>query len=63
MLGYALAIGMKEIVFLGVDMENGYSGQRDGLFFLLGFAQAAKVKIVIPQSSKLNIFGKSYGWI
>lgn len=62
MVGYALAQGVKEIVLLGVDMEGGYSGQRDGLFFLLGFAKAAKVDIVIPENSKLNIFGKSYGW-
>jgi len=63
MVGYALATEKKEIVLLGVDMENGYSGQRDGLFFLLGFAKAAKVDIVIPENSKLNIFGKSYGWV
>ena len=63
MVGYALANDVNEIVFLGVDMENGYSGQRDGLFFLLGFAKAAKVNIVIPETSKLNIFGKSYGWV
>jgi len=63
MVGYALATGVKELVFLGVDMENGYSGQRDGLFFLLGFAKAADVKVVIPETSKLNIFGKSYGWV
>lgn len=63
MVGYALAIGMQEIVFLGVDMEGGYSGQRDGLFFLLGYAKALQVNVVIPESSKLNIFGKSYGWV
>lgn len=63
MVGYALASKASEIVFLGVDMDNSYSGQRDGLFFLLGFAKAAKVDIIIPDSSKLNIFGKSYGWV
>jgi hypothetical protein len=63
MVGYALAAGVKEIVFLGVDMADGYSGQRDGLFFLLGFAKASKINIVIPETSKLNIFGKSYGWV
>jgi len=63
MTGYALSEGMKEIVFLGVDMENGYSGQRDGLFFLLGFAKAQGTTITIPSASKINIFGKSYGWI
>lgn len=63
MTGYALMINASEIVFLGVDMDNTYSGQRDGLFFLLGFAKAARINVVIPESSKLNIFGKSYGWI
>ena len=63
MTGLALYGGASEIIFLGVDMENGYGNQRDGLFFLLGFAKAAKVTITIPQSSKINIFGKSYGWI
>lgn len=63
MLGYALSEGAKEIVFLGVDMDGGYSNQRDGLFFLLGFAKAAKVNIVIPKTSKINIFGRSYGWV
>jgi len=63
MVGYALATEKKEIVLLGVDMDKGYHGQRDGLFFLLGFAKAAKATVVIPKSSKLNVFGKSYGWI
>jgi hypothetical protein len=63
MTGIALAKDVKEIVFLGVDMEDSYAGQRDGFFFLLGFAKAAKVTITIPKTSKINIFGKSYGWI
>ena len=62
MVGYALSLKAKEIVFLGIDMQNGYEGQRDGLFFLLGFAKALDTKITIPDSSKINIFGKTYGW-
>ena len=52
-----------EIVILGVDMEwrSEYERQRDGLFFLLGFARASGKIITIPESSEINIFGKRYG--
>lgn len=52
-----------EIVILGVDMEwkSEYEKQRDGLFFLLGFARALGKKVTIPESSEINIFGKRYG--
>lgn len=63
MVGHALQTGVKEIVLIGVDMDNEYTGQRDGLFFLLGFAKATNVKITIPTSSKINIFGRQYGWV
>lgn len=62
MTGYALSLKVKEIVYLGVDMQNGYNGQRDGLFYLLGFAKAMGITVTIPTTSKINIFGKTYGW-
>lgn len=55
---------VSEIVILGVDMEwrSEYEKQRDGLFFLLGFAKALGKEIIIPETSEINIFGKRYGY-
>lgn len=55
--------GVTEIILLGVDMEghSEYSKQRDGLFFILGFARAYGITITIPETSKINIFGQQYG--
>ncbi len=62
MTGYALSLHVEEIIFLGIDMQDGYASQRDGLFYLLGFAKAMGTTVTIPNNSKINIFGRSYGW-
>ena len=65
MVAEALQVkNLTELVLLGIDMdfESEYSKQRDGLFFLLGFAKARNVTITIPETSKINIFGEQYGF-
>jgi len=66
MISYAIHIKkFDEIIVLGVDMTSWseYGPQRDGIFFLFGFAYKSKIKITVPPNSKLNIWGKTYGWI
>jgi hypothetical protein len=64
MLGYAIYKGYKDITIHGVDMlqKVEYIHQRDGVFFLKGFAKAYGVKINIPAHSGINIYNKpQYG--
>jgi len=56
MLAYALFSGATEIVLCGVNMihESELPVQRPGLFYLLGYARAKGVKIVVPYTSQLR---------
>lgn len=64
MLGYAIYKGYTDITLHGVDMLQTveYIHQRDGIFYLKGFAKAKGIKINIPPYAGINIYGKiQYG--
>jgi len=56
MIAYGLYLGMKQIALCGVNMshESELDAQRPGLFYILGFARARGVEIILPEFSQLR---------
>lgn len=64
-LALALYEGFREVHLYGIDLNTGgeYAWQKAGVEFLLGFAAASGVKVVLPENCPLlrgNLYGRGF---
>jgi hypothetical protein len=62
MLAYALFLGYDEIALYGVDMiaDYEYGSQRDYLFYLIGWARARGINVIMQEYAGVYLYPETY---
>lgn len=62
MLAYALYLGYDEIALYGIDMiaDHEYGMQRDYLYYLIGWARARGVNVIMQEYAGVYLYPETY---